>query len=281
VDVTLDRFAKGLTAVLLLVLISPWGLELGWQKLSYVSAGLMVIWILAALRAKRSYQSAFRQSIENRAMKPAEVRLAVADLSTIETLIEELASPDERRVLYAIDMLESLEKRKLVTPLLLYHESPEVRIRALAIIGRSPDGNPERWLPALQRMLGDPNPGVRAAAVGTLCGIQNQDAVELVRPMLWDPDPRIVLTAAMVLSRSSNPEDAALGEKSLTGMVYDTRDSAADLRREFAIAIRHVHDPRCRRLLIPLLQDPNFQVAEEACAASGCSASRTSSLFRH
>ena len=38
-------------------------------------------------------------------------------------------------MVYAIDMLESLDKRSLVTPLLLYHESPEVRRRALRAIG--------------------------------------------------------------------------------------------------------------------------------------------------
>ena len=69
-------------------------------------------------------------------MRPAEIRLDTADLSTIETLVSELAHPEPRRVMYAIDLLESLDKRHLVTPLLLHHESPEVRARALAA-GRS------------------------------------------------------------------------------------------------------------------------------------------------
>jgi hypothetical protein len=56
----------------------------------------------------------------------------VADLPTIETLMDELASPDERRVVYAIAILESLDKRNLVTPLLLFHESPAVRVCVLA-----------------------------------------------------------------------------------------------------------------------------------------------------
>jgi hypothetical protein len=38
-------------------------------------------------------------------------------------------------VLYAIDVLESLDKRNLVTPLLLHHESPAVRERALRALG--------------------------------------------------------------------------------------------------------------------------------------------------
>ena len=34
-------------------------------------------------------------------------------------------------MLYAIDMLEALDKRNLITPLLLHHESAQVRARAL------------------------------------------------------------------------------------------------------------------------------------------------------
>ena len=266
VDVTIDRFAKGLTAVLLLVLIlpSPWGLALGWQKLSFVSITITGIWIVMAVRAKRGYQAAFRQSIQAREIKPAEVRLAVADLSTIETLIQELASPDARRVLYAIDMLESLDKRNLITPLLLYHESPEVRTRALGLLAAALPNEGARWLPAIRRMMADESPEVRAAAVGTLAELSDEGVNELVRPYLRDENPRIAMTAAMVLSGSSQDEDVAAAGRVLQELVSDTRESAAPVRREFAIALRHVAIPRFRRLLIPLLYDPNLDVAEEA-----------------
>ena len=131
VDVTMDRFAKAMGALLLLVLIKPWGLSLDWQRLSFASLTLMAVWIVMAIRARREYLSAFRRSIDQHTVAPAEIRSTQADLQTIETLVEELAHPDERRVLYAIDLLESLEKRHLVTPLLLHHSSPAVRARTL------------------------------------------------------------------------------------------------------------------------------------------------------
>ena len=37
VDVTVDRVAKAAGALLLLVLVKPWGLNLNWQQLSYAS----------------------------------------------------------------------------------------------------------------------------------------------------------------------------------------------------------------------------------------------------
>lgn len=41
VDVTVDRIAKGIGAVLLLVLIKPWGLGLAWHQLGY--ANLIIV----------------------------------------------------------------------------------------------------------------------------------------------------------------------------------------------------------------------------------------------
>ena len=266
VDVTIDRFAKGLTAVLLLVLIlpSPWGLALGWQKLSYVSIAITGIWIVMAVHARRGYQAAFRQSLQTREIRPAEVRVAAADLSTIEILIQELASPDARRVLYAIDMLESLDKRSLITPLLLHHESSEVRARALGLLAAARPNDAARWLPAIRRMMADESPEVRAAAVVTLAELSDESVTELVRPHLHDKNPRIAMTAAMVLAGGSQEEDVAAAESVLRDLVSDTHESAALVRREYAIALRHVATPRFRRLLIPLLYDTDLEVAEEA-----------------
>lgn len=264
IDVTVDRLAKGLGAVLLLFLIKPWGLGLTWQRLSYANIVITCVWIIVALRARRGYKEAFHKSINTREIKPAEVTQAVADQETIETLIQELASPDEQRVVYAIEFLESLDKKQLITPLLLYHESPAVRARALSVIRVVQPEISSRWLPAIQAMMTDPDPNVRSEAVGALASMHNQQASDLVRPLLQDENPRISLTAAMVLAGSGLEEDAARAEDVLGGLVSDTRESASQVRRDFAIAVRHVPIPHFRRLLVPLLSDPNPEVAEEA-----------------
>lgn len=97
VDVTVDRMAKGVGALVLLVLIQPWGLNLSWQQLSVVSLGLVAVWSVMAVYAKRSYVAEFRRSIQQQEVKPAEIRLDTADLNTIETLIAELSHPEPTR----------------------------------------------------------------------------------------------------------------------------------------------------------------------------------------
>ena len=49
VDVTVDRMSRGLGALLMLVLIQPWGLALAWHQLSYVSLAVTIAWYLDGL----------------------------------------------------------------------------------------------------------------------------------------------------------------------------------------------------------------------------------------
>ncbi|HEX2343333.1 MAG TPA: Npt1/Npt2 family nucleotide transporter [Vicinamibacterales bacterium] len=261
VDVTGDRLSRGVIALVILVLVQPWGLGLRWYQLSFVSLGLAAVWFALAVRAKREYLASFRRSIERRDLAPAEVRLEVADLSTVETLVEELASPNEARVLYAIDLLESLDKRNLVTPLLLNHGSPAVRARALRALGRMPPRIAARCLPAIQRLMADPSADVRAGAVGALANIRDMDVIDLVRGHLADRDPRIATTAAVVLARSTSPNDVAAAESVLVRLASE---AAPGTRREVAAAVREIPDPRFRQLLIPLLYDTCGEVAGEA-----------------
>ena len=269
VDVTVDRFGRAAVALLLLVLIQPWGLNLDWQRVSYASLTVMGLWIAMALVAKRGYMAAFRHSLEQHEVKPELVRLNVADLSTIEALVEQLASPDPRRVLYAIDLLESVEKRHLITPLLLYHESPDVRARALHTLEAARPEVRERWAPAVERMLKDDHPAVRASAVRALAAVRGGEAQALMRPYLTDRDPRIAVTAAVALSSSPVPQDAADAEETLRRLSEDTRQSNAATRREVAQALAEIHNPDFRDLLVPLMYDPDLEVAQCAIRTAG------------
>jgi ATP:ADP antiporter, AAA family len=261
-DVAVDRFAKGLGAALLIVAIKVAGVT--WPQLSYLSITVAVLWIVMALRARREYLQSFRQSLESRVMEVKDLRIPGADLSTIETLVQELAQPDSARVVYAIDMLESLDKRNLVTPLLLYHEAPDVRRRALQAIGSVRRDIALNWLPQLRRMLSDADSGVRAAAIAAIGNINNEDAASLSRPLLADPDPRIRVTAAVALAASRSAADVDAAEAALVDLAGDSRSSSHTVRRDVAAAIRQIENPRFRRLLIPLLYDGAPDVAHEA-----------------
>jgi AAA family ATP:ADP antiporter len=269
VDVTMDRFAKALGALTILVLIKPWGFALSWQQLSYASLTLTVLWIVMAIRAKREYLAVFRRSIERRDVQPAEIGMTTADLQSIETLIEELGHPDETRVLYAIELLESLDKRHLVTPLLLQHASPRVRARALqAIEGQSPQ-RAAQFLPAIEGLLSDDDAEVRTGAVRAIAAIRGQEAADLMRGYLAEPDARIVVTAAAVLAMSPHSEDVDAAALALQLLAGETGDDSVRTRREVAAVLGQLPDRRFRQMLIPLMFDSSLEVARTAIRSSG------------
>ena len=264
IDVTLDRVARGVGAVFVLIMIKLLGLS--WPQLSLLTLVVVAMWLAVAYRARDIYVTAIRSGLETRAMRPTEVRVGVADLTTVEALLEELAHPDERRVLYAIDVLESLDKRNLVTPLLLNHESANVRARAIHVMSSGHASLPQRWRPMIQRMVDDSNAKVRAGAIVALAKVQGQDATGLARDLLhrMDTAPRVGISAAVVLAGSSDHDDVVEAETTLGRLATDLQEGAAGTRRDVAAAIRDIANPEVRHLLIPLLQDPEPDVAEEA-----------------
>ena len=261
-DVTVDRLARGIGAVLMLVLIQPWGLGLGWPQLSIVVLVMVGAWLVLAARAKDRYVLAIRDGLESQAVDVRAVD--VADLTTVEALLEELAHPEERRVLHAITVLESLDKQHLVTPLLLHHTAPTVRARAWTMLGGSRPEVLRRWEPMVTRLVNDSDADVRAHAIVQLARLRGEDAASLAHSLLTAHSPRAAVSAAVVLASTGRAEDAEVAETTLTTLAADGSDAAALVRRDVATAIRQLDSRTCRQLLIPLLQDTDPRVAEEA-----------------
>ena len=267
VDVVADRFiGKGIGSVLLLLVIKVLGAT--WYQLSFLSLGYCLIWIYMARKARKEYMASFRRSIETEDLAPVEMKLETGDPSTIETLIEELGSPDERSVLYAIDLLDSLDKQNLITPLLLHHQSSAVRERALKAIQTVRPDLIERWMPAIEKALKDESPDVRAAAVAALADLRKEQVSDLMRPYLGDDDPRMAAAAAVALAGSADESDQSAAEMTLQRLATDMRGTATMARKEVARAVSQIPSPRFRHLLVSLLYDPNLEVAKEAIASA-------------
>ena len=141
--------------MLILVCIKDWGFGLDWQQLSYVSLVLVGLWVVVAIAARREYMRSFRRSIEQQVVEPAQLRFTNPDPSSVETLVTELAHPEPKRAFYAIDLLDAMDKRHLVTPLLLAHDAAEIRARALRVAESAGPELADRWLPGVERALKD------------------------------------------------------------------------------------------------------------------------------
>jgi len=269
IDVTMDRFAKGMGALLILVLIKDWGAGLNWQQLSYASLTMVGLWIITAIAARREYLRSFRRSIEEQVVEPSTLRLKDPDPSTVETLVSELAHPEPRRVLYAIDLLDAMDKRRLITPLLLAHESAEIRSRALRVADASGPTLADRWLPGVEKALKDPDSAVRIAAVSALASLRGEAAADVMRPFITKGDPALAIVAAAALADSSKAEDVTVAEDTLRRFSIDAHEQGAQWRLQVARALGDVKNPAFRPLLVPLMYDVNLEVARAAIGSAG------------
>ena len=169
--------AKASSALLALVLISPWGFNLTWQQLSYASLVVMRAVDLhghpraSAATSPRSGTASSARDVGARGGAPA--RWPTSRRSRRWSASWPI--PTSAASLYAIDVLESLDKRNLVTPLLLYHESPRVRARALTALAAAPRELASKWRTNVRRMLGDEHAEVRAAAVARAGGDRRRE----------------------------------------------------------------------------------------------------------
>src|SRR4029450_3366637 len=84
------------------------------------------------------------------------------DVRSLEVLLGALGSTDDAEVVAAVDMLDAYGKLDLVSPLLVYHPSRTVALRALALFTASPRPEVPRFV---DRLLEHDDGDIRAAVL--------------------------------------------------------------------------------------------------------------------
>lgn len=250
IDVFVARGAKGVAALLLLPV--TFGLMTALQS-GWITLALIAVWVVATSWAYREYVRSFRRSLKERTLDDA-LPVDLADVATLEILVQSLGSADRRQVLQALEILAANGRAALVPPLLLYHDDAEVRRRTLAVLGQAARRDA---VELIERRLGDPDAEVRAEAVRVLAGLLERGASELMERRLDDPSPQVRAAAIACLATNGDEASTARAALALKAMLGDA-DPA--LRSEAAAAIGAVPEPRFADELLLLLYDPDPRV---------------------
>lgn len=158
VDTSVVRGTQAVTAGLVFALAE---LELdGPRWLAAIVAGLSAIAVGLAVGLWPRYTDLFRRALEQK--RSGDFRL---DLNSVEVVIEALSSPEDDRVLAAIDLLVGQNRARLIPSLILYHQSPAVLVRAIPAVS---DTDRRDSIPLLERLLTHASEEVRVAAVVAL-----------------------------------------------------------------------------------------------------------------
>lgn len=254
IDVLVQRFAKSLSAVLLLTVTFGWvtPIQTGWAALV-----LIAVWIVQAGSASRHYVSAFRQGLLDRHIDPEDT-LDLSDTYTLEALVRSIGSADPNQVLHAIEILDIQGRGHLVPPILLRHDDPQVRLATLRALDH---GQRADAVALIQESLSDDHAEVRAEALRTLSLLSESGRPEIMLPRLSDPDPRLRSTAVVCLMQMDDPVLRKQAESVLDDLRSDA-DPAA--RKAAARALGVVLGQSTHYSLLQLLSDSDIEVAREA-----------------
>ncbi|HEV7732695.1 MAG TPA: Npt1/Npt2 family nucleotide transporter [Candidatus Binatia bacterium] len=166
-------------------------------------AVLCALWLLGYVRLERHYVERFRTQL--RAFSTtSDTTVPALDLKSLETLVATLSSPNDAEVLAAMDVLASVGRARLVPPLILYHPSDAVVLRALALFD---DVTRDDVQEIRRRLLAHDLPAVRAAALRSLAATGKDHAV--VRLMLREDTSPLVRATALVLWTGAKDTPAA------------------------------------------------------------------------
>ncbi len=182
IDVFSDKCGRGTAGILILGLTAIFSAGI---ILHATAASIIVITFLSvvvSLRLRRSYQAAFRERLIRREVDLAEEERFINDPSATGMLVAALDSSNERQILYALGLLQSVRGIDFTARLLplLRHSSPFVRAAAARALHSLPTGR----CAEAERLLGDESEQVRVAAVEYVCSGICGDAFQRIGVLL-------------------------------------------------------------------------------------------------
>lgn len=248
IDVVGGRGGRALASAAILGLVA-----LGADDRLY--AGTLVVLcvgtLFAVYRLRAPYLSLFRERLRYGELSIDRLEL---DAEAIEALVAALDSPDDEKVLVALEHLPREGRAHLVPALILHHPSERVVQRALDLFA---DEGRRRALPVIERVMQTESVRVRCVAIAARAALS--DETDWLAPIADEEESSEVRAAA-------NAVQIALGEREDEEALQALIDGSGSMAKiAFARAIERARTKGFGDELAVLALDDDAEV----CAAAG------------
>ncbi len=266
IDIVINRIADAAGAVMFGVATQGFvmlpGLQLGVRGTAVINFVMITLWAGVAWRLRVEYVRTIQDSIHRHRLDTERASRGTLERSATEALRTKLAATDPNEVRYALDLL-GIQRTKSWHPslrMLLHHPEPDIRRRAIALLGSS--GDREIGDEAV-RMLRDPDLGVRTEALLYLSREMGTDPLTRIQELGDFDDFSIRAGMAAFLASPGPSQNLDAARAILEAMASTPGEAGARDRAEAARLIALVPG-EFLDLLAKLLQDANEDVVRQA-----------------
>ena len=255
--------AIGLSGGALLVLGSQEMFILTSAQLTMVIPILLIAAIVAARQLYREYPNTLTQALAKRTL--GDVDFSLQDGPSLAVVQQKLHSSNPLEIQYALELLEQSEHDSLSTSLvsLLEHPDDEIRFDVLQRLERSRAS--DAYEAVARHLTIELSPGVKAAALQSLCALGESEVIEVVSPYLDDPRDELRQAAMIGLLRDGGIAGVlAAGER----LMIATRSPQRSQRVNAAWILGEVGLASFYQPLLSLLKDTDPMVCQAALAAA-------------
>lgn len=267
IDPAAERVAGGVGGLILIVATGV--LSLSTMEISFVTIGLLGLWIPLVLAGRRQYVDSLRLALEQRRIDPTSPILNLSDRRTVDLLKRHLLDADDTGTLYVLRLLEQADVKPYIPALkqLFTRRSPEVQAAVIRLLSeiREP-----ALVPALMNVLGDQEREMVVGAMRVLDAHPGSSGAKLDE-WVASTDPRLAAAAIIgILNDQAQQRSGATAEQALRLMSRDHGPQGKVRRREAARALGWVHpEATASDALIGLLRDDSLEVVITAIKSAG------------
>ncbi len=266
VDIVLNRAGDATGGVLLGLATRGFaglpGLNLGLRGTAAVNLALLTCWFAIAWRLRREYVRTIHDSIRRHRLDAERHSRRVLDRSAATALEEKFKADDPAAVRYALSIIEQepIGPWRESLHALLHHDDPEIRRRALSILGA---GGDTTIAPIVADMLRDPDLAVRTEALLFLSRQVGVDPVARIQELGEFPDFSIRAGIAAFLS-SPGPARNLEAARAILEQMIDSPGAAGVRDRTEAARVLALVPDAFPELLVRLLDDEEPRIARIA-----------------
>jgi len=144
IDMFLNRFSKGFGAVLLIILLY---FNAGVRLVSFVSAILILGWIILNLKVTREYANTVKQKLQMKWDRADKIVAEKLDVDYTKLVFDTLESRNRSSVLYAMHLFDLIKQEKLTPEVkrLISYKSDELKVSSLGTLFEEEAATVPEW----------------------------------------------------------------------------------------------------------------------------------------